>query len=75
MQRRAEFARELMLDRELLLLDEPHSALDRDAADLVEGLVDRVTSGGGAAVLVSHDRERVTALADRCVELKAGTLV
>jgi len=75
MQRRAEFARELMLDRELLLLDEPHSALDRDAADLVEGLVDRVTSGGGAAVLVSHDRERVVALADRCVELKAGTLV
>jgi len=75
MQRRAEFARELMLERELLLLDEPHSALDQDAADLVEGLVERTAARGGAAVLASHDRERVTALADRCVEIKAGTLI
>ena len=75
MQRRAEFARELMLERELLLLDEPHSALDQDASDLVEGLVERTAARGGAAVLASHDRERVTALADRCVEIKAGTLI
>jgi heme exporter protein A len=75
MQRRAEFARELMLERELLLLDEPHSALDQDAADLVEALVERTAARGGAAVLASHDRDRVTALADRCVEIKAGTLI
>ncbi len=74
MQRRAEFARELMVERDLLLLDEPHSALDRDAVDLVEGLVARTLGRGGAAVLVSHDRDRVAKMADRCVELEAGVL-
>jgi len=75
MQRRAEFARELMIDRSLLLLDEPHSALDRDAVDLVEGLIERKAAEGGAVVVVSHDRERINAIAHRSVELVGGTLI
>jgi heme exporter protein A len=74
MQRRAEFARELMLQPDLLLLDEPHSALDVAAADLVAHLTTDVTGRGGAAVLVSHDRERVEKVVDRSVELVGGTL-
>lgn len=73
MQRRAEFARVLMTSPDLLLLDEPHSALDRDAVDLVDALVNRTRGAGGAAVLVSHDRERVEGLADRTVEIVGGT--
>jgi heme ABC exporter ATP-binding subunit CcmA len=75
MQRRAEFARELMLGRDLLLLDEPHSALDEDAVELVASLVAAVTARGGGAVLASHDRDRVEAMVDRSVELKSGTLI
>jgi heme ABC exporter ATP-binding subunit CcmA len=74
MQRRAEFARELMIDRSLLLLDEPHSALDRDAVDLVEGLIERKADEGGAVIVVSHDRDRINAIAHRSVELAGGTL-
>ncbi len=74
MQRRAEFARELMLQPELLLMDEPHSALDAAASDLVAHLAEEVTSHGGAAVLVSHDRERVEKLVGRSFELARGTL-
>ncbi len=74
MQRRAEFAREIMLGRDLLLLDEPHSALDRDAVELVEALVARTRAAGGAALLVSHDRERVLGMADRCVTLRGGSV-
>jgi len=74
MQRRAEFARELMIDRELLLLDEPHSALDQDAVELVNGLVGKIAANGGAAILVSHDRAKVAAIADRSVELIDGSL-
>lgn len=75
MQRRAEFAREIMLEPDILLLDEPHSALDAGATALVAHLVANVRARGGVSVLVSHDRERVTAIVDRTVELKAGTLV
>jgi len=74
MQRRTEFARELMIDRSLLLLDEPHSALDRDAVDLVEGLIARKAEEGGAVVVVSHDRDRINKIAHRSVELRGGTL-
>jgi heme exporter protein A len=74
MQRRAEFARELMLGRDLLLLDEPHSALDHDAVDLVNGLVGKVAANGGSAILVAHDRARVEAVADRSVEVVDGTV-
>jgi heme exporter protein A len=75
MQRRAEFARIVMMEPELLLLDEPHSALDADAIDLVDALVHRTLDRGGAAVLVSHDRERVNSLATRTHEIKDGTLL
>ncbi len=74
MQRRAEFARELMLAPDLLLLDEPHSALDAAAVDLVGHLADATAARGGAAVLVSHDRERVEKLVGRSVELVGGSL-
>jgi heme exporter protein A len=74
MQRRAEFARELMMRRDLLLLDEPHSALDADAVDLVEALVHQVANRGGAVVLVSHDRDRVDAIADRSLVIGSGTV-
>ena len=74
MQRRAEFAREIMAQPDLLLLDEPHSALDAEAVDLVEGLVSRVLADGGGAILVSHDRDRVSAMAGRSLEIKSGVV-
>jgi ATPase subunit of ABC transporter with duplicated ATPase domains len=63
-----------MTQPDLLLLDEPHSALDADAVDLVEALVARTSSNGGAAILVSHDRGRVTSMATRTVEIAQGTI-
>lgn len=74
MQRRAEFARVLMTEPDLLLLDEPHSALDADAVNLVDGLVKRTVERGGAAVLVSHDHARVKSLADRILHIENGTV-
>lgn len=74
MQRRAEFARVLMTKPDLLLLDEPHSALDADAVELVDALVARTLDAGGAAVLVSHDKERVLRVATEFAEIAGGTL-
>jgi len=75
MQRRTEFARVLMTEPDLLLLDEPHSALDEDAVALVDEIVHRTVQRGGSAVLVSHDKERVERLVARVYEVKEGTLV
>lgn len=75
MQRRTDFARVLMTEPDLLLLDEPHSALDADAIDLVDALVHRTIDTGGAAVLVSHDRARVNSLATATHEIKGGVLL
>lgn len=74
MQRRTEFAKVLMSSPRLLLLDEPHSALDQDAVDLVDALVARTVGAGGAAVLVSHDRPSVNAVATRTLEIVDGRL-
>ncbi len=74
MQRRAEFAREMMRRPQLLLLDEPHSALDDSALDIVEHIVRSTCESGGGVVLVSHDRERVEKLASRTVELVGGSI-
>ena len=72
MQRRAEFAREMMREPDLLLLDEPHTALDKDAIDLVGHLVESIVSAGGAVVVVSHDAERVRPIVSRTAELVSG---
>jgi heme ABC exporter ATP-binding subunit CcmA len=74
MQRRAEFARELMLQPTLLLLDEPHSALDASSVTLVGHLLDDVRERGGGAILVSHDRDRLEPLVDRLVSLEGGVV-
>ena len=74
MQRRAEFARELMLRPQLLLLDEPHSALDVSSLPLVDHLVDQVRWRSGGAILVSHDRDQLAPLVDRTVTLRDGVI-
>ena len=74
MQRRAEFARVLLTEPDLLLLDEPHTALDIDASDLVALIVKQVREREGSVVLVSHDRDRVMAMADQQVVLRGGRL-
>ena len=74
MQRRVEFAREIMLEPDLLLLDEPHSALDPTAIELVEHIVAGVLQRSGAVVLVSHDVDRVAPMVTRTAELAGGTI-
>ena len=74
MLRRAEFAREIMRRPDLLLLVEPHTALDPSAVELVEHVVDGVIARNGAVIVVSHDRARVASMVHRSVELAAGVL-
>ncbi|GAA3137444.1 hypothetical protein GCM10010530_67030 [Kribbella aluminosa] len=75
MRRRADLARVLIGEPRLLLLDEADSGLDPAARELVDHLVASVRGRGGAAVVVSHDRERLGGLVDNVVEVRDGRLV
>jgi heme exporter protein A len=74
MRRRTDLARLFLVPPRLLLLDEPQAGLDSSAQPLVEELIRRVRSGGGGAVLVSHDASGLSGLADRMLTLRAGAL-
>lgn len=75
MARRAELARVLMVEPTMLLLDEIHAGLDRDATGLVDEVVARVRARGGVCVLVSHEPDRLAGLADRLVRIIDGHAV
>ena len=72
MLRRTELARALIQEPRLLLLDEAHAGLDADAVGLVDAITNRVTSSGGAALLVSHEPDRLTV--DRSLRLVDGSV-
>jgi heme exporter protein A len=72
MLRRAELARALIQEPRLLLLDEAHAGLDAEAVGLVDAVATRVAANGGAAVLVSHEPDRLAV--DRSVQLVDGTI-
>jgi heme exporter protein A len=74
MLRRADVARLMLTRPSLALLDEAHVGLDPAAVPLVERLIGDVVGRGGAVVLVSHDPDRASSLADRLVMLDDGVL-
>jgi heme exporter protein A len=74
MQRRAEFARVLLTEPDLVLLDEAHAGLDPEAGDLVSHITKLARARGGAAVLVAHDVARTADLVDRSYEVSGGRL-
>ena len=74
MNRRTEAARLLLTRPKLLLLDEALSGLDSDARNLISALVERTTSSGGAALMVSHDEGQLNGAAGRLFAISAGRM-
>ena len=72
---RVAIGRALMNEPALVLFDEPTSALDtRLGAQVMDLIRSEVKNRGTAAVIVTHD-SRMTAVADRTVEIVDGRLV
>ena len=73
MRKRAALAQVLILDPEILLMDEPFSALDIQTRQLMENELLALWSANRKSVLfITHDLEEAIALADRVVVLSAG---
>jgi ABC-type multidrug transport system fused ATPase/permease subunit len=65
---RVALARALARDPEVLLLDEPTAALDRDTAAHVGATLRELAGDGLAVLLATHDLELAAAAADRRIE-------
>jgi ABC-type thiamine transport system, ATPase component len=73
---RAAFARALVRRKPVLMLDEPFAALDPGLrSDMAALLVALHEETGNTVLMVSHDREEVTTLADRVLFLDGGKIV
>ncbi|WP_194410697.1 zinc ABC transporter ATP-binding protein AztA [Microbacterium cremeum] len=71
---RALLAQGLARGADLLLLDEPTTALDADSGERIRTAIAAEAGRGTAVVCVTHDLE-VIAMADRVIRLEAGRVV
>ena len=75
-QQRVALARALAPDPELILLDEPFSALDEQLRRQIrEDMIAALRANGKSAVFVSHDREEALQYADRIAVMKQGRIL
>lgn len=74
MQQRLAIGRAVLHEPRLLLLDEPHTGLDQEAAAMLDDLLKRVASQGRTIVMTSHDLARAHALASRVDVLAHGRM-
>ena len=65
-------ARTLMAQPQVLLLDEPTSAVDADAAGVIERAVRDLATDGIPALWVTHDSAQVERAADRVLRIERG---
>ncbi|GAB1811370.1 ABC transporter ATP-binding protein [Mycobacterium sp. MUNTM1] len=65
-------ARTLMAQPQVLLLDEPTSAVDTGAAEVIERAVRDLAADGTPALWVTHNSAQVERAADRVLRLESG---
>ncbi len=76
MRKRASLAQTLVLDPDIILMDEPFSALDIQTRQLMENELLALWAGDGrarkAVLFITHDLDEAIALGDRVVVMSAG---
>jgi len=73
MRKRVALAQTLILDPEIVLMDEPFSALDVQTRQLMENeLLDLWAADRRSVLFITHDLEEAIALSDRVIVLSAG---
>ncbi len=77
MRKRTSLAQTLVMDPDIILMDEPFSALDIQTRQLMENEVLALWAGAGgdqrkAVLFITHDLDEAIAMSDRVVILSAG---
>jgi ABC-type sugar transport system ATPase subunit len=68
-------ARALVTDPDIIIMDEPTSALSADAAQRVQELIQTLNDEGITVLIISHSLDEVFELTDRITVLDNGNLV
>lgn len=74
MQQRLAIARAILHDPPILLLDEPYTGLDQDAAATLDGVLREVALHGRTILMTTHNIARGLALAGRVAILSKGKI-
>lgn len=75
MQQRVGIARVLIHEPSLILLDEPYTGLDAQAAQTLNEILDEAVHSGKTVILTTHDIEQGLRAATRAVIIDKGTIV
>ncbi|WP_273838755.1 ATP-binding cassette domain-containing protein [Halococcus sp. PRR34] len=67
--------RALVTDPDIVLLDEPTSALSKAAVEHVENLVEQLQENGHTVIIVDHNLEEIISMTDRIAVLFQGRVV
>ena len=72
-QQRIALARAIVFEPEVLLMDEPLSALDANMREDMRGEIKKIQRQTGiTAIFVTHDQEEALAMSDQIVVMSAG---
>jgi heme exporter protein A len=74
MQQRLAIGRAVLHDPDVMLFDEPHTGLDQDASNMLDGVLRQVAAEGRTVVMTSHDLARTADLASRFDVLSRGVV-
>jgi heme exporter protein A len=75
MRKRVSFARVLLQEPKIVLLDEPYGALDPPGFDLVDGVIRELKRRGTTILMATHQVERSRTYADMEIVLEEGRVV
>lgn len=75
LQQRVGIARVMLHDPSLILLDEPYTGLDAQAAETLNTILDEAVAAGKTVVLTTHDLEQGLRAATRAIIMDKGRLV
>ena len=72
MRKRLSFARVLLQEPRLVLLDEPYGALDPPGFDLVDSVIAGLKASGATILMATHQWERSASFCDMAVVIEQG---
>ncbi len=75
MRKRLSFARVLLQEPGVVLLDEPYGALDPAGFDLIDRVIGELKRRGATILMATHQLERSAKLADRALVLEQGRVI